>query len=270
MNDIMEFIQSLLAEANARVRTMPDRSVAVDIPSRFTEHGYVTVHVEWAGAGQLRLSDGGITAFELDGGIDQIAQHAQCAGLPFEADRDRLISVVDVEYAPGAAISRFAAALDAAPAMARLLGCASRREKPEATADVMAREMRGVLADRFPSLAAGSRMALKPKLAFGRITIRPRLAIWSAHPSSSLPSLACEFIDLASSPDRSINATYQSAAGTLQALAHIERRFLVVRGDSDEVDEMAGLFEPLDIVTVESSEPGALTASVAELEGISA
>lgn len=270
MDELDEVVEELnRARGRVLLRRLEDRSVAFDVPDPMLAHSYVTVQVRRAGDGWV-LSDGGLTAFSVGGSLEQLTDHAECAGLAVESDGEALVRAVDGTDRLGDAIARFAAEVASVPAMARLVDCATAKDpQPRPRTAAMARTVRGALHQQFPSLRRRHAVKLGPKLRRGPVTVKPRLVVFGGPQSRPTPAIACEFIDL-DQPARSLGQAYNAAAGTFRALPDVRRRFLVAAGPDGGIDELGAMFDRDEVTTVHLDDLEALYASTRELEGVKA
>lgn len=243
-----------------------DGGYVAEVPDPHVPHSYISVHA-YRVVDDWYLTDGRITQQTCDESFEALRVHAACAGLRLQIDDDGTLSTkVKAGTLLHEAIHRFAADVGAAPMIARALRCASDASKPreESLADQMARTARSHLAHRFPVLDARGAIRLKPKAPKGSATVhvRPRLAIYRTGGPAAPPEVVCEFMDLGAA--RATRA-FSPVASTFLAYHYVPHLFVIAKGTSAQMDELAELVEPVQASVVAESDYGPLDEVVARL-----
>lgn len=252
------------------VRSLGDSRFAVDVPNPRMPHDYVTVFVEQQAPRRWFFSDAGAGTRAVGRSIGQASRHASCAGFWFELDGEELVaSVVCDATALPAYLFRFAAEVAVAPDLARLVECATYRPKREPSVPVrMAAGMVDILYREIPGLERTGAVRLRERVSFGPRPVTPGLAVYQPElfrAGREVPVIVCEFIDMTADA-RSKNPAFDAASSTFTALQTIQRRFLIARGDESTVEELAGVFDRINVTTLGEDNFVPLVESVRELD----
>jgi hypothetical protein len=230
------------------------------IPGGPLLHDTLAIGMERYGEG-WQLTDGGQLAFLLDDEYERIAEIMQCAGAPFTPTQQGLVMPVERDSQLAEAIHSFVHYLAAAPTVWHALDCA----RSDATArpvsvDVMAREMRGNITERF-----GERVVpylhLKYRVVGRGEAYAVPLAV-AVKGTRRPPILVSSFIDTLS-PARAVTSAKVNATFMLNVVGELSiPKYLVVRGPDDAVEHFARFYDPFNVTTLSSERLGPLYEDV--------
>jgi hypothetical protein len=258
-------VESLLRELRASVAAalvdqLAPQAFRVLVPTARSAHELVAVSVEQTQDGWI-ISDGGYLSYQLGNQLEAVVDVIRCSmDAEVELLGQTLVRYVTSEAEVPAAVLSFAYQTTFAGDLEAALACARNRSSAEVAApvvDLMAREMRSRMLDRLGKQTGGV-IHLGQWVSGQAERAKAPLAI--SPPSSKLPPpLVAGFVDTAASP-QAVTSAKKNVSFLLDVLSGIKNtsRFVVVRGEQDDIERLSDIYEHEGAITVSTEDPAAL------------
>jgi hypothetical protein len=220
----------------------PQGGFTVLVPRLDVDHDWRTVTVVPEGDGWV-IDDGGATSFWLDSAFDRAIDVYTTTGTALERSGDTVVLRSNQANLPRAIIS-MAAELSAIEhthhVLAGIAASRAARRLAEGASDVMARELKANVTMVLPKV--GPRIRLKQHLGGKVMSLNVPWALM--HPGGGRAVAVASFIDLEQTPTV-VRAALGTTSLTLDVarLAHVDAKFVVVRGGDGVLGDISGAYE---------------------------